>query len=238
LNKKLAGKLKLEIFSESDRSRVIDFLAGCKLEGVAEARLAWVKEAEDFSPVKLAETIQQGAGALKKSGWKITETVANALVHLPTDKLLQLEELDLPDLLSIKLNTAHEGAENFKSIEHLSTGQKCTAILHLLLLQNHDPLIMDQPEDNLDNAFIADRIVAELRKEKIYRQFIFATHNANIPVFGDAEWIGILEAADNQAQMPSEAQGAIDIKNISDKAAVILEGGKVAFKQREAKYGF
>jgi hypothetical protein len=238
LNRKLAGKLKLENFPESDKGKVIDFLVGCKLEGVAEARLAWIKDADDFSPAKLAGTIQQGAEALKKAGWKVTDTVANALVHLSTDKLLQLEELDLPDLLSIKLNTAHEGAENFKPIEHLSTGQKCTAILHLLLLQNQDPLIMDQPEDNLDNAFIADRIVAELRKEKTSRQFIFATHNANIPVFGDAEWIGILEAVDNQAQMPVDAQGAIDIKNISDKAAVILEGGKAAFKQREAKYGF
>jgi ABC-type lipoprotein export system ATPase subunit len=45
---------------------------------------------------------------------------------------------------------------------------------------------MDQPEDNLDNAFIADRIVRELRQAKTQRQFIFATHNANIPVFGDA----------------------------------------------------
>ena len=97
---------------------------------------------------------------------------------------------------------------------------------------------MDQPEDNLDNAFIADRIVAELRNAKISRQFIFATHNANIPVFGDAEWIGILQATDGQAQMPLDAQGAIDIPEVRDNAAIILEGGRAAFNQRKTKYGF
>ena len=97
---------------------------------------------------------------------------------------------------------------------------------------------MDQPEDNLDNAFIADRIVTELRSAKISRQFIFATHNANIPVFGDAEWIGVLEAADDRATMPPEYQGAIDVGSIKEKAAVILEGGRDAFNQRKYKYGF
>ena len=120
----------------------------------------------------------------------------------------------------------------------LSTGQQCTAILHLLLLENIDPLIMDQPEDNLDNAFIADRIVAELRSAKIARQFLFATHNANIPVFGDAEWIGVLTAIDGQAAIPVEAQGAIDLAEVRDKSAIILEGGKAAFYQRKTKYGF
>jgi hypothetical protein len=97
---------------------------------------------------------------------------------------------------------------------------------------------MDQPEDNLDNAFIADRIVAELRSAKIARQFIFATHNANIPVFGDAEWIGVFEAQESQAYMPPELQGAIDVPQVRDKAGNILEGGKTAFNQRKVKYNF
>jgi len=105
-------------------------------------------------------------------------------------------------------------------------------------LRNLDPLLMDQPEDNLDNAFIADRIVTELRRAKISRQFIFATHNANIPVFGDAEWIGVFEVQEGQAKMPAESQGAIDVTQIRDKAANILEGGRTAFNQRKAKYGY
>ena len=238
LNKRLDKKLRLEVKSESDRRPVVDFLLGCKLDGVGEARLTWVKTADDFSPVKLAEMIRGGAESLRNAGWGVTPTVADALVRLSMDQLLQLEELEFPDVINIELNTAHDGKENFRPLDKLSTGQQCTAILHLLLLQNLDPLIMDQPEDNLDNAFIADRIVAELRSAKIARQFIFATHNANIPVFGDAEWIGVFESADGQAQMPDEAQGGIDVPEVRDKAAIILEGGRAAFYQRRAKYGF
>jgi ABC-type lipoprotein export system ATPase subunit len=238
LNTRLDGKLRLEVNAESDRKPVIDFLLRCRLEGVGEARLAWVKEAEDFSPVKLAQMIRQGPDSLRNADWGVTPTVAESLARLSPDRILELEELELPDLINIELNTAHEGQENFRPLDKLSTGQQCTAILHLLLLQNPDPLIMDQPEDNLDNAFIADRIAVELRSAKITRQFIFATHNANIPVFGDAEWIGVFEAAEGQARMPLEDQGAIDVVRVKDKAAVILEGGRAAFNQRKAKYGF
>jgi hypothetical protein len=238
LNRQLTGKLKLTVKPEADRTPVREFLLNCRLEGVGEARLAWIREVEDFSPVKMAELIRLGADALRDAGWGITPTVAEALQRLTTEQVLQLEELELPDVISIELNTAHQGQENFRLLDKLSTGQQCTAILHLLLLQNPDPLIMDQPEDNLDNAFIADRIVAELRSAKIARQFIFATHNANIPVFGDAEWIGVFESQDGQAYLPAESQGAIDVTRVRDQAANILEGGKTAFNQRKAKYGF
>ena len=238
LNKRLSGKLKLTVKPEADRAPVIQFLLGCKLDGVGEARLSWVGVTDDFSPVKLAEMVRQGADALRDASWGITPTVADALSRLTTEQVLQLEEIELPDLISIDLNTAHEGKETFRALDKLSTGQQCTAILHLLLLQNLDPLLMDQPEDNLDNAFIADRIVTELRSAKIARQFIFATHNANIPVFGDAEWIGVFEVQEGLSKMPSESQGAIDVTRIRDKAANILEGGKTAFNQRKVKYGY
>lgn len=238
LNRRLLGKIRLTVKPEADRTPIMQFFLDCKLDGIGEGRLSWVKEADDFSPVKLAEVIRNGAESLRNAGWSITPVVAEALARLTTKQILQLEELELPDLVSIELNVAHQGQEQFKPLEKLSTGQQCTAILHLLLLQNLDPLLMDQPEDNLDNAFIADRIVDELRTAKITRQFIFATHNANIPVFGDAEWIGVFEAQDSQAQMPPESQGAIDVAYVRDKAADILEGGKTAFIQRKDKYGF
>ena len=126
----------------------------------------------------------------------------------------------------------------FKPIDELSTGQQCTAVLHLLLLDNQDPLILDQPEDNLDNAFIAERIVSELRRAKLTRQFLFATHNANIPVFGDAEWIGVLSVEDGHGKILPQEQGAIDVPSVQRLAADILEGGKSAFNQRREKYGF
>lgn len=238
LNKKLADKLKLTIKPEANKQPVIDFLLACNMEGISQKRLQWINNTDDFSPVKLAELISQGKLALTGSDWKITPTVVSALVKLSPSKVLELQELELPDIIEIELNVSHQGEANYRSLTKLSTGQQCTAILHLLLMQNKDPLLMDQPEDNLDNAFIADRIVSELRSAKINRQFIFATHNANIPVFGDAEWIGVFEVVDGQGSMLAESQGAIDVPVVREKAANILEGGHTAFNQRKLKYGY
>ena len=236
LNKNLKDNLKLAVKPEANRQPVIDFLLKCNLENVGLARLEWIRDVDDFSPLKLAELIEKKE--LAKSGWNITPTVATALSKLSASKLLELQEIELPDLIEIQLNIAHQGTPEYRPLERLSTGQQCTAILHLLLLQNRDPLIMDQPEDNLDNAFIADRIVMELRNAKLNRQFIFATHNANIPVFGDAEWIGVLTVEDGHGVISKENQGAVDAPKVKEQAATILEGGKTAFNQRKLKYGY
>ena len=82
------------------------------------------------------------------------------------------------------------------------------------MLDNHDPLILDQPEDNLDNSFISELIISELGKAKLNRQFLFATHNANIPVFGDAEWIGVLSVEYSKGQILPDQQGAIDMPTV------------------------
>ncbi|OQW79314.1 MAG: DNA repair protein [Proteobacteria bacterium ST_bin11] len=238
LNRKLEQKVRLTLRSEGNRQVFLSFLDGCNLEGVGPKRLLWVNEG-DFSPANLAATIRDGDLSLLQLDWGVTASVAQALNRMTENQLLQMEELLLPDTMAIELNVTHGGQEaHFRPIDDLSTGQQCTAVLHLLLLDNQDPLILDQPEDNLDNAFIADRIVSELRRAKLTRQFLFATHNANIPVFGDAEWIGVLSVDDNKGRILPNQQGAIDVPEIQQLAAEILEGGKSAFNQRREKYGF
>ncbi|MFQ2824175.1 TrlF family AAA-like ATPase [Aeromonas allosaccharophila] len=238
LNRKLDQKVKLELKNEGDRQPVIGFLEQCNLDGVGAKRLVWVTDG-DFSSANLAATIRAGSDALKAANWGVTPMVAQALCKLPERALLEMEELTFPDTMAISLNVTHGTSDAlFKPIDELSTGQQCTAVLHLLLLDNQDPLILDQPEDNLDNAFIAERIVSELRRAKLTRQFLFATHNANIPVFGDAEWIGVLSAEDGHGKILPQEQGAIDVPSVQRLAADILEGGKSAFNQRREKYGF
>lgn len=237
LTRKLDKKVQLSLQPEGNRQHLVDFLNDCNLEGVGLKRLAWVLE-QTFSPANLAATIRQGETELTNN-FEIPDSVTRALTRLPEQKLLELEELLLPDTMAIELNVTHgEDEAVFRPIDELSTGQQCTAVLHLLLLDNQDPLILDQPEDNLDNAFIAERIVAELRRAKLSRQFLFATHNANIPVFGDAEWIGVLSVADNKGLILPDQQGAIDMPEVQRLAADILEGGESAFNQRREKYGF
>jgi ABC-type lipoprotein export system ATPase subunit len=238
LNRKLEGKLRLNLKIGGQRKSLKEFLL--QLPGLGEKKLAWIDQSGDVLTVPaLVKAIRDGENALKTLTyeWGMQNSVVEALARLDRSRLLELEEIDLQDRILIELNIAHQG-EVFKPLDQLSTGQQCTAILHLLLLDNEDPLLMDQPEDNLDNAFIAERIVTQLRDAKTERQFLFATHNANIPVFGDAEWIGIFSASDAHAQMPAEAQGSIDVPEIRERVAEILEGGREAFSQRKEKYGF
>ncbi|MEH6412467.1 TrlF family AAA-like ATPase [Pseudomonas sp. CGJS7] len=238
MSRRLKKKLKIEIVPDADRTPIRDFLLACKLENVGERRLAWIEEATGLSPSALVKSIAAGPGVVCLE-WGATPLVAEALTKLQPSQIMEMEALDLEHRVDISLNVAHDDVEPvFKPLTKLSTGQQCTAILHMLLLDNPDPLLMDQPEDNLDNAFIADRIVAELRDAKTSRQFLFATHNANIPVFGDAEWIGVFTAEENRGSLTMEAQGSIDVPVIRDQVAKILEGGRAAFIQRKEKYEF
>lgn len=237
LNRRLAGQLRIEVLPYGERTALKRFLLDAKLEGVGEKRLAWIDEAPQISAQGLARDIRSGK-AILETDWGLTPLVAEALTKLPAGRLMAMEALELPHRINIELNVAHAGEPQFRPLNRLSTGQQCTAILHLLLLDNRDPLVMDQPEDNLDNAFIAERIVRELRSAKTQRQFIFATHNANIPVFGDAEWIGVFTASDGQGVLAAENQGSIDVPLVREEVAKILEGGKDAFMQRKAKYNY
>jgi|CXWL01.1.fsa_nt_gi ABC-type lipoprotein export system ATPase subunit len=236
LNQRLKGKLRVELRVEGDRGRLREFLAECRLEGVGEKRLAWVED-QDVAPLALARSVREGVERLA-ADFGITPVVAEALAKLPYSKVLELEAIELTDQVKIELNVAHGKAEQYKDLARLSTGQQCTAVLHLLLLANPDPLVVDQPEDNLDNAFIAERIVRELRDAKTRRQFLFSTHNANIPVFGDAEWIGVLTASEDHGRIEPGHQGSIDVTYIREQAAEILEGGRAAFTQRKEMYEF
>ncbi|GHU06643.1 hypothetical protein FACS1894158_13740 [Betaproteobacteria bacterium] len=238
LNRHLEGKLKVEVAPDADRTPLKTFLLESGLEGVGEKRLSWIDERDAISPSALAQAIRNGSAELQVD-WGLTPLVADALTKLPESRLMELEALELDHRIDISLNVSHDQAEAiFRPLDKLSTGQQCTAILHMLLLENIDPLIMDQPEDNLDNAFIAERIVRELRAAKTSRQFLFATHNANIPVFGDAEWIGVFTAVENHGALSLDAQGSIDVPVIRDQVANILEGGRDAFIQRKEKYEF
>jgi len=146
-------------------------------------------------------------------------------------KLYKLQTLFPEDIIDIELNVEGE----YKQLDKLSAGQKATAILLLLFAQEDRILILDQPEEDLDNRFIYDDIVKILRKMKGRRQMIIATHNANIPVLGDSELILVLDAKENKCYIIDE--GSIDKKSIQQHVKSIMEGGEEAFRRRAEKYG-
>ena len=156
---------------------------------------------------------------------------------------MRIEELELLPTTEIRLNTAPaDEPPSWQTLEALSTGQKATAVLLLLLLESDAPLIVDQPEDDLDNRFITEGVVPRMREEKRRRQFIFSTHNANIPVLGDAELIlgltALGEADGGNARIDPDHMGSIDARPVRELVEELLEGGKDAFETRRLKYGF
>ncbi len=175
--------------------------------------------------------------------YKLPPAQADRLARAPSEVVMQVEELDLPHTTQIELNVAAEDQPAlWQRLEDLSTGQKATAVLLLLLLESDAPLVVDQPEDDLDNRFITEGVVPKMREEKRRRQFVFATHNANIPVLGDAELIVGLtasgEAGQGRAWMPKEHMGSIDARSVRELVEEVLEGGREAFEMRRLKYGF
>jgi ABC-type bacteriocin/lantibiotic exporter with double-glycine peptidase domain len=96
-------------------------------------------------------------------------------------------------------------------------------------------LILDQPEEDLDNRFIYEDVVKELRTLKGKRQIIIATHNANIPVIGDSELIIVLDKQEGACKIVDK--GSVDKETIKEHVKRIMEGGEEAFRRRAEKYG-
>ena len=120
-----------------------------------------------------------------------------------------------------------------------SAGQQATALLTVLLNQHGAPLVIDQPEDDVDSKMTPD-IVQQIWKTKTHRQLVFASHNANFVVNGHAELVVCCDyvRAGDQTGGQIKATGAIDNVAIRDEITAVTEGGKEAFKLRMEKYGF
>ena len=237
---KQVKKLNKNVFSNSIRisieyRQVKDaVIAQLKtIKGVGDVSLTGFLQYSDFDIFTFADDIRKGKDILIEK-YKFTGGIAEKIIsHYDELSLLRMEEMQLDDIYHIELFVNGQ----FKPLERLSKGQQCTAILNILLVENKDPLIVDQPEDNLDNAFIADSLIASIRKNKLLRHYIFATHNANIPVFGDAELIVAMEEQDGKGRIIQGGIGSIDTPSVRDYAVQVLEGGREAFLMREKKYG-
>ncbi|WP_455047587.1 TrlF family AAA-like ATPase [Mogibacterium diversum] len=150
------------------------------------------------------------------------------------------------DTLSSMVKIIPEDKVNIKILEDSveidindgSPGQKSAALLAFILNSGDSPLVIDQPEDDLDNSLIYSLVVTSIRKMKKKRQIIIVTHNPNIPVLGDAEGILILDR-DSFGKVTfrkDKKVGCIEEQVIKEGICEIMEGGEAAFKKREEKY--
>ena len=176
-------------------------------------------ETRDRMTEQQAESVLERLSVLQEDG-----------IHYEPEKLARLLELEhaaTDDLPSICLGTT--------PIEELSPGQRCSALIPIILLEGNCPLVIDQPEDNLDNRLVFGLLVDILRSLKERRQIIVATHNPNIPVSGDAEQI-VVFSAKNKANCEPVEQGSIDCPDIIQQVMAIMEGSEEAFRIRYEKY--
>ena len=183
-------------------------------------------------PHELAAIVQRSDVESLREHLEIDSDRANRIILQlkDTPAVFNIEVVELHDRPTIEL----KDGPDYKDSNLLSTGQKCTTILPILLLESASPLIVDQPEDNLDNAFIFETIVKSLREVRGRRQLILVTHNPNIPVLGDAEGVFVLTSNGRQADL--KAAGSVD--DVKDQIEIILEGGKEAFQRRKERYGY
>lgn len=240
VSRQLKGRVRVRVNFQGSRGKLAELLkdeVGGRLKEATDLLLA----KDDLSLSSLAKACRDGAQALV-DGYSLPTTQAERIAGAGEPLFQAIEELDLPSTTQLELNVARTGkSEEWRALEALSAGQKATAVLLLLLLESDAPLAIDQPEDDLDNRFISDEIVPRMKQEKRRRQFLFSTHNANIPVLGDAELILGLEAsgdaADGEVEVPQENRGSIDVGSVRDLVESLLEGGKEAFELRRLKYG-
>ena len=136
--------------------------------------------------------------------------------------------------------------EDYISIQQASVGQKGNGTFLILLAQTDGLLVIDQPEDDLDNAFITKDILPAIQELKHQQQIVFATHNANMLVNAESEKIVVLDTEPRdppkdglpQIRGHISGEGGIDNEEVRERVTKILEGGKEAFLARERKYRF
>jgi ABC-type uncharacterized transport system ATPase subunit len=198
--------------------------------GVQVTRVA-EKVVKGMIPADFALAVRQmDKDALMERGGLNSDQAQKVVAKLAgTQDIFRMETAEILDLPRIELL---DGSD-YKDSATLSTGQKCTTILPILLLESESPLLIDQPEDNLDNRFIYETVVQNVRNVKRARQLIFVTHNPNIPVLGEAEKVFVLDSSGRRGTV--EHSGTVD--ECKAEVETLLEGGKEAFEMRMRKYG-
>lgn len=231
INEALSPTIRISISQHGNTDQYRATLeARLKGSGVKQSLVAQ-KLASALTPPELADVVRhRDTDTLIDRAELSHEQAAKVVTGLfDQEFLFGLEAVELGDQPLIEL----KDGEGYKDTSSLSTGQKCTTILPILLLDSANPLIIDQPEDNLDNRFIFENVVKSLRRVKQQRQLILVTHNPNIPVLGDAEQVVVLDSDGARSRLIKD--GSVD--GCKDEIVTLLEGGAEAFQKRGERYG-
>ncbi|HEX9917231.1 MAG TPA: AAA family ATPase [candidate division Zixibacteria bacterium] len=188
-----------------------------------------------FDPTKTPAATLPATPILSSIGFSAND-LRKIAEKINSENWIDLFLVQLDDLPLFEYRT-REG--EYIEFTDASAGQQATSLMRVLLNQEGPPLIIDQPEDDLDNRMVSD-IATLIWKSKKTRQLIFTSHNANIVVNGDAELVVCCgyKVTGDQSKGEIKNQGAIDIEEIREEIIEVMEGGEAAFKLRKEKFGF
>ena len=231
LNRDLRPEIRTEVIEAGTTGGYANIIAAeLRGSGLHYNMLAPLLAAR-MSPLELVLAVESNAVQVVTEAVEITtERAMNLIAHLRTRNLADIIAAPVDDAVSLFLL---DGTE-YKGSDSLSIGQRCTVVLPVLLSGNGELLIIDQPEDHLDNAFITDTLVERLRDRHPGDQFIMASHNANIPVLGEADCI-IRLGSDGRRGFVEHAGQLNDPRTVRAITSV-MEGGVEAFERRAKFY--
>lgn len=236
LNSKTAGFVKIDVPAKGDtrefRAALESIKVGSRLgDGVLNLI------AENVHPYSFVRALWTGdtskVGKLP-AGVALTDIArlqGNVAERDLWAELLHIQQVDCPDMLDVKFKKP-EGTD-YVPIENLSHGQKCTAILVILLADGDTPVLIDQPEDALHAPWIEDYLVDRLRELRGTRQYIFATRSSGLVVSADSEQLITMRATADKGEV--EASGSLERHDLNKLALHHLEGGKIPFGRRARK---
>ena len=232
LNRVLGPRIRIDVVrggqTESFSAAIADALRGSGLR-YTDLVAALVQR---MSPRDLLEAVENDNYALVAScGNTSPDRAAKAVIALKEADLGALATLVVEDYVSFSLL---DGPDH-KDIADLSTGQRCTVILPIVLRHTDRLLIVDQPEDHIDNGFIVDTLIRSILARSANGQILFSTHNANIPVLGNANFVLQL-GSDGKRGFPLTA-APLTAPAVVKAITTIMEGGAQAFASRARFYG-
>lgn len=181
-------------------------------------------------PLVLAKIIEENNDDLFLSLIEISKSRAQKIISTLKDSIHLISTAKLEDEVTFQL----QDESTIKDFSDLSTGQRCTVILPIILEHKNLSLVIDQPEDHIDNAFIVDTLISSLQRRSQICQTIITTHNANIPVLGNAKHVIYLKSDGSRGYITAE--GLLRSRKIIDAISTVMEGGRTAFKFRAEFY--
>lgn len=234
LNSKLKGSgIKIEFVRQKDNTlylkRLSEAFRGSRRRGQAEiARKITSLTPRGFVRFVSTNNADELAFEAKLERTDAAWVVGQLRDTLDLYELEVVERADEPRIL-------FKDGERWKDSGELSTGQKFTAILPILLLHSEQPLVCDEPESHLDQATLVEKVVTQIRNMRGERQLIFATHNPNLVVLGDVgeSHVVVLESTGDNAKVVQA--GTVD--ELRSEIEQLLEGGADAFRERACRYG-